>query len=333
MHTILGANGPVGRELARYLREKYPNEGIRLVDKVRMESMVGAEVKQLDLLSRSQTYRAVEGSQVVYMVAGLPMDGPLWRKELPAMVRNVVECCARRGIRLVYLDNSYLYPQTAEPQTEDTVPSPRYLLGEATAWAEGFVTRAIDKGRIRALIVRTPELYGPRGLDGFANKQLLMLQWFTLPADILMNTESLRTFCYMPDAVRAMHLLASTPDAYGQLWHLPCADQRLSQLAYLRLAAKVFGDFARYRVIKHQLQYSPDLDPEWLDEYGEMLPHYNVDHIFVSDKFKKRFPDFQVTSLEDGLTEVHKDYLKDPKMLAARAQVREDLGLPPLPEE
>ena len=35
-----------------------------------------------------------------------------------------------------------------------------------------------------------------------------------------------------------------------------------------------------------------------------MLPRYAQDNIFVSDKFKTRFPDFQVTSFEKGLAEL-----------------------------
>lgn len=37
---------------------------------------------------------------------------------------------------------------------------------------------------------------------------------------------------------------------------------------------------------------------------AELLPRYAQNNIFVSEKFKTRFPDFQVTSFEKGLAEL-----------------------------
>ena len=39
-----------------------------------------------------------------------------------------------------------------------------------------------------------------------------------------------------------------------------------------------------------------------LKELQELLPRYKVDHIFVSEKFKKRFPDFRLTTYQQGIT-------------------------------
>ena len=40
---------------------------------------------------------------------------------------------------------------------------------------------------------------------------------------------------------------------------------------------------------------------------GELLPRYEVDNLFVSEKFKSRFPNFQVTSFREGLTEIRRE--------------------------
>ena len=36
-------------------------------------------------------------------------------------------------------------------------------------------------------------------------------------------------------------------------------------------------------------------------DVAELLPRYETDNIFVSDKFKRRFPEFRVTSFRQGL--------------------------------
>lgn len=36
-------------------------------------------------------------------------------------------------------------------------------------------------------------------------------------------------------------------------------------------------------------------------ELQELLPRYQYDNIFVSDKFKKHFPDFKITDYRQGI--------------------------------
>ena len=38
-----------------------------------------------------------------------------------------------------------------------------------------------------------------------------------------------------------------------------------------------------------------------MKELKEMMYQYNDDYIFKSEKFAKRFPDFKVTSYDDGV--------------------------------
>ncbi|MBU5582804.1 NAD-dependent dehydratase, partial [Enterococcus sp. S181_ASV_20] len=39
-------------------------------------------------------------------------------------------------------------------------------------------------------------------------------------------------------------------------------------------------------------------------ELDELLPRYAVDNLFISDKFKTAFPNFTITTLEEGLTQL-----------------------------
>ena len=42
-------------------------------------------------------------------------------------------------------------------------------------------------------------------------------------------------------------------------------------------------------------------------ELIELLPRYKYDNIFISDKFKERFPDFEITSISNGITQIKKE--------------------------
>ena len=60
----------------------------------------------------------------------------------------------------------------------------------------------------------------------------------------------------------------------------------------------------RYAVLRRwQLRLAGLFSPTVRDA-AELLPRYKRGNIFVSDKFKTRFPHFQATSFAEGLAEL-----------------------------
>ncbi|OHU88101.1 MULTISPECIES: hypothetical protein [Pseudoalteromonas] len=98
-----------------------------------------------------------------------------------------------------------------------------------------------------------------------------------------------------------MALLGNTPDAYGQTWHLPCDDNRLTYQQMIATVSDILGRPCNYRVLKGWQLKVFALANSQVKETLELLPRYQVDNIFVSDKFKQRFPEFAVTSFQAGL--------------------------------
>ncbi len=43
-----------------------------------------------------------------------------------------------------------------------------------------------------------------------------------------------------------------------------------------------------------------------MQELKELLPRYHYDNKFNSDKFKKKFPDFEITTFSNALDELFK---------------------------
>lgn len=106
-----------------------------------------------------------------------------------------------------------------------------------------------------------------------------------------------------------MALLGNTADVYGQTWHLPCDDERLTCRAFIKLAAEQFGTAPRYRVLKRWQLRLAGLFGRTIRDAAELLPRYEADNIFVSDKFKARFPGFRVTTLREGLAAIRDERL------------------------
>ena len=306
MQTILGASGQIGRELAAYLHHEFPGE-LRLVSRRPQKVNATDQLHSADLLDAEQAMAAVEGSQIAYLTAGLPMDTRLWVAQWPVLMRNVIQACAAHGTKLVFFDNTYMYPQTADPQTELTPFCPQGAKGQVRAQIAGDLLEAMDQGQVDAMICRAPEFYGPGITQSITNATIINPLRDGKKAKVFLRDDTLRSLIYTPDASRAMGLLGNTADAFGQTWHLPCDDQRLTYRQFIELAAEIFDVPARYTVLKTWQLRLAGLFSRQLRDAAELLPRYRRDNLFICDKFRQRFPDFPVTSIRQGLTSIRQE--------------------------
>lgn len=313
MQTILGASGQIGHELAVHLKRDFTDD-IRLVSRNPKKVNDSDQLHRANLLDAGDTLQAVEGSEIVYLTAGLPMDTRLWVEQWPAIMTNVIDACAAHGARLVFFDNTYMYPQTDEPQTEDTEFRPYGEKGRIRAAIATDLLEAMGRKRLTAMICRAPEFYGPGKTQSITNSAIIEPLRQGKTARVFLRDDTLRSLIYTPDASRAMALLGNTPDAYDQTWHLPCDDNRPTYRALIDLAAEQFGTDARYRVLRRWQLRLAGLFSRRIRDAAELLPRYEADNIFLSDKFRARFPDFRVTTFRDGLAAI-----RDEHRAAARA--------------
>ena len=113
MITILGAGGVTSNEVAKLLAAR--KQPFRLVGRHPVSMPGAAEVMAADLYDKEQTLRAVEGSSVVYMLAGLKYDHKLWAEMWPRIMANTIEACKRAGAKLIFFDNVYMYGKVEWP--------------------------------------------------------------------------------------------------------------------------------------------------------------------------------------------------------------------------
>lgn len=309
MQTILGASGQIGRELAACLKRDFTGD-LRLVSRRPQKVNDTDQLFSADLLDATQTVKAVTGSEVVYLTAGLPMNTRLWIAQWPILMRNVIEACAAQGAKLVFFDNTYMYPQTAQPQTEDTAFLPYGDKGKVRAAIARELLAAMEQKRVQAMLCRAPEFYGPGITQSITNTTVIDNLKSGKTPKVFLRDDTLRTLIYTPDASRAMALLGNTPDAYGQTWHLPCDDNRLTYRQFIELAARIFNVEARYTVLKRWQLRLAGLFNGTVRDAAELLPRYEADNLFVSDKFKRRFPEFRVTTLRQGLQEIRDEHAR-----------------------
>ncbi|NHN57301.1 NAD-dependent epimerase/dehydratase family protein [Calidifontibacter sp. DB0510] len=303
MQTILGAGGPIADELARELNRRHTNE-IRLVSRKPAAVNDTDELVTADLTDATATSRAVAGSDIAYLTVGLPLDSELWERRFPVMMRNVIDACAEHGTKLVFFDNTYMYPGTPTTQTEQTAYAPGGRKGRVRGQLATMLLDAMEAGRVEGLIGRAPEFYGPPPTKSYTNSLVFERIRAGKRPFVPVNAHTKRSLIWTPDASRALALLGNTPDAYGQTWHLPIDPNRKTYAELVALASEVTGRKLGYTVLPMLAFRLGRRFVKPLDEMYELLVRYQGDNIFDSTKFAERFPDFPVTTYREGVRQL-----------------------------
>ncbi len=307
MQTILGANGIIANELANELYLNYTKK-IRLVSRNPKKVNDTDELFSADLLNADQTSNAVKGSEVVYMTAGLPYNSKIWQAQWPIVMRNVIDACKEHNAKLVFFDNIYMYGQVNGTMTEDTPFNSVSIKGKVRGKITKMLLDEIKSKQINAMICRAPEFYGHRNTKSGTNSTIFYNIKRGKKLQVLISDSTLRTLIFSPDAGRATALLGNTPDAYNQTWHLPCDTNRLTTKQFIALCSSIKGEVLKYAVIKKWMVKMSGLFNPFIKEVVELLYQWEQDYIFDCTKFNTRFPDFKITSLEDGIKVIIGEY-------------------------
>ncbi|MFG0402116.1 NAD-dependent epimerase/dehydratase family protein [Pseudomonas sp. zjy_11] len=308
MQTVLGATGQIAIELARELNRTF-TEDIRLVSRNPRKVSDSDTLIAADLLDASQAAKAVKGSSIVYFTAGLPPDTQLWETQFPVMLRNALDAARASDASFVYFDNTYMYPQDDRLLTEDTPFEPVGRKGQVRARMASMVLQEMARGDIPVVIGRAPEFYGPGKTQSITNTLVLDNMKAGKTPRVPVRDDTQRTLIWTPDASRALAALGNTSDAFGQTWHLPCDDERLTYKQLVTLASQISGKDATYKILGKLTLTAVGLISKQVRELRELLPRYAHDNLFDSSKYKQRFPDFKVTTYRQGLTQIFDEFI------------------------
>jgi nucleoside-diphosphate-sugar epimerase len=308
MQTILGAGGPIAVGLAQALRRTHAVD-LRLVGRQPKKVDQADVIFAADLLDARATATAVAGSEIVYFTAGLPPDTRLWERQFPVMLENALSASRLAGARFVYFDNTYMYPRDARVLDETTAFEPLGRKGRVRAAMATRVLEEMARGDIPVLIARAPEFYGPAKTQSFTNALIIDNLKAGKRARVPVRDDTRRTLIWTPDASRALALLGNTEGAFGQTWHLPCDDHRLTYREFVALASEALGREPSHTVLGKSMLWALGLVSRPARELRELLPRYAYDNLFDSSKFKGSFPDFRVTTYRDGIFQIFAESL------------------------
>ena len=303
LHTILGAGGTVGNQLLPVLQQN--NERVRLVSR-KAQPSANAEAVAADVTNFEQTLNAVKSSDVVYLVVGLAYDIRVWKESWPKIMTNTIDACKANGSKLIFFDNVYMYGKADGVMTEETPFNPISKKGEVRATIATQLLNEMKARNIQALIARSADFYGPVGFSISAANMLVFgnlrkgkkAQW-------LVNAKTPHSFTYVPEAAKALYMLANRQDVFGQTWHMPTANNPLTGEEFIKEAAREMKSNEGYSIISKGMMLLAGLFNRTIKESIEMTYQNEFPYLFDSSKFNKAF-NFEPRSYQDGIKETAK---------------------------
>lgn len=289
LQTILGAGGAIGRSLAQELR--HYTDTVRLVSRNPSKILPTDEVLSANLTSRTETEKAVQGSRVVYLTAGLPYNLNVWKEQWPVIMQNTISACLKYNALLVFFDNIYMYNGNDLSNIHEELPiDPPSKKGEVRANLIRQLQEAHAEQGLNFVIARAADFYGP-GI-----KQVSLLQETIItplsqgkPANLLGRADVPHSYTYVPDAARATALLGNSLTAVNQVWHLPTAQNPPTQAEWVKMSAELLHTQPKFRTAGKGLLTVMGLFVPVLSEMREMLYQYDRPYIFNSNKFEQTF--------------------------------------------
>ncbi|MEI7522721.1 MAG: NAD-dependent epimerase/dehydratase family protein [Mariniphaga sp.] len=302
MQTILGAGGSISIELAKSLKNF--TEEIRLVGRNPQKVNETDQLLKADLTDREQVFKAVDGSDIVYLTVGLEYSIKMWEKLWPPLMQNVIDACILYKAKLVFFDNVYaIGGDFVRHIKEDSPISPTSKKGEVRAQVDLMLLDQMNAGKIQAIIARAPDFYG-----GNIDKSMLMTVIYKnflegKKAQWLFNAKVRHSYIYVPDAGKATALLGNTPAAYNQIWNLPTDRRSLTAEQWVSLFAKEMGRSDNYTLIPAWMVRILGLFIPFMKELYEMRYQFDREYFFDSTKFENYFK-YKPTSYTDGVKEI-----------------------------
>ena len=117
--------------------------------------------------------KAVEGSEVVYLVVGFDYKINVWEEKWPKLMRATIDACIKHNARLVFFDNVYMYDIDAIPHmTEESAINPPSKKGAVRKQIAQMIMDEVKSGKLMALIARSADFYGPENEKSFVTEMV-----------------------------------------------------------------------------------------------------------------------------------------------------------------
>lgn len=298
-YTILGANGNIANVISSALGDK--GILIRQVSRSPKAINSGDELVSADLTDAGQVLKAVSGSKVVFLVAGIKYSVPDWQRDWPKIMRNTLDACIATDAKLVFFDNMYaLDPSHIGHLTEETPLNPQSEKGKVRKQILEMLWAEVEAGKLNALVARAGDFYGPNAKNSFLNELVINKMKAKKAPQWLYDGHKKHAFTYIPDAGKATAFLALQPDAWNQTWNLPTDPSYPSGQEITAILNQQLGTNKKLQVMPAWMVSILGLFIPVLKEVKELRYQSEEDYRLDSSKIEKTYG-LKPTPILEGL--------------------------------
>ncbi|MFC4584750.1 NAD-dependent epimerase/dehydratase family protein [Sphaerisporangium corydalis] len=296
-HVIVGA-GQVGSPLA----EALASSGHEVTVVTRSGSgpaTPGVTRLAADASDGERLASIAKGAEALYNCANPQYHR--WARDWPPMANAMLGAAEKSGAVLVTLSNLYGYGPVDRPMTEDLPLAAPGTKGRVRAkmWSDALA--AHQAGRVRITEVRGSDFFGPNMIDlsFFGSrfiKPILAGKTVRVPAD----PDQPHSVTYLPDAARALAVVALDERAWGRAWHVPTGPALTIRRMAERIASAEGAPKPELAAIPHWTMRAAGLFSPLLRELEETRYQFVRPFILDSSAFETTF-DVPSTPFDDAL--------------------------------
>lgn len=261
----------------------------------------GAQFKLCDVLDADSVQACLQGFSQLVIAIGFEYKSQVWQAQWPVAMRNMVEASLHHGLRVVFVDNLYMYGPQAEALHEGMKLTDHPGKPSVRAEITRIWQQAVDQKGLRFTALRAPDFFGPKVLLSQFGEVVFGNLAKGKTAQFLVPLDQPHDFAYVPDIARAVDQLLEAPDAdFGQVWHMPSAPTcTVRQL--LAIGAQSLGAQPKVFSFPPWMQRVLGLFIPFVKELSELGFQWDRPYLVNADKFKARFA-FEATPFQESMS-------------------------------
>ena len=294
MQVVIGANKGLGHAIACQLAER--GREVTAIARGKAEGAfalpAGVMQRQVDARDPSALRAACAGASVLYHCANVGYSQ--WDSVHPVLMRSVLQVAQELRAVVVFPGNNYGYGRLQhQPAREDHPLAAHTRKGKLRNRLEEQLLKAHAEGRIRAVIPRLPDFYGPRCVNGLmapifegalSGRKALWPASLDQPHDLV----------FVEDAAAAAVRLAENAACHGRAWHVP-GPGPLTGREFIHMAFAAAGTEPRVGVLPGWLLRIVGLFQADAGELVELLYEFSEPMRLDGSRFAAAHPEFRYT--------------------------------------
>lgn len=307
LNVVLGGTKNVGYFIVKELRNR--NLPVRIVARNPIDDQ---DFLAADMSNYEDILSALKDAKAVYVCSSFLYTTKTWQKEWPKFAKNLIEIAANRSIKIVYLDNTYLYgpPPLKNPINEQHEQNPSSKKGIIRKDVTKLLIEANKDKKIDLVIGRSANFVSPKFKTGLLYFSFLEKMLIGKNPDYLGNVDAQQAFSFVPDVARALVELGESDFHQGEVFHLPVLDP-MTPNQIIELYNKELESNFIIKPLSLVMHKFLGLFSPLLKELIET--RYQTDNTYILDdsKFKKTFPNYSPTETKKAYVQVVKSFAQD----------------------